>query len=171
MEIQQLIENTSTFNRADLRFIIWQSSAGIMHYLRRLIGLAYGLFLVGFVVWLAAKHSSFAYWTNSFLTIFGFTMGPWFIIRSVFTRQIVLRKAIKNKELQAPRHYQIDEDSISVQTPVSGAEVTNRFSVSSLECFWETTDTVYVRLKLEKKLFISYVFTMTAIHKATVMNY
>lgn len=147
----QLVENTSTFNRADIRFFIWQNNKNAAQYLRRLAALLYGVFLLGFAIWLVLKNSSFAYWTNSLLTIFGFTMGPYFIIQAVFHKQLMLRKAAKSKDLQTPRCYQIGADNITVQTIVSGAEVTNRFLSSSLEGFWETTDTVYIRLKLDKK--------------------
>ena len=146
-----MIENTSTLNRADMKFMIQQNNRSIVQYLRRLVALAYGLFLVGFAIWLAIMHSSFAYWTNTFMTIFGITMGPWFIIQAIFHKQLMLRKALKNKEFLAPRRYQVDTNSITMQTIISGAEVTNRFVASTAECFWACSDTIYIRLKMDKK--------------------
>ena len=146
-----MIENTSTLNRADMKFIIWQNNRSIVQYLRRLIILAYGLFVVGFAIWLAMNHSSFTYWTNTFMTIYGFTLGPWFIIQSAFHQQFMLKKALKNKEFVTPRRYQVDANSITMQTTISGADVTNRFVTNTAECFWVYTDTIYIRLRLDKK--------------------
>ena len=152
-EIQQLIENTSTFNSADMRFFIWQNNINAVQYLRRLIALLYGIFILGLAIWLVIKNSSFAYWTNTLITIIGFTLGPWCIIQAMFHKQIMLRKAAKSKEFQTPRRYQVNADNITLQTMISGAEVTNRFLIRSLEWFCATTDTVYIRLKLDKKTF------------------
>lgn len=146
-----MIENTSTLNRADMKFIISQNNHNVMQYLRRLIILAYGLFLVGFTFWLAIKHSSFAYWTNTLMTIYGIIMGPWCIIQSVFHQQLMLKKAVKNKEFLTPRRYLVDADSMTMQTTINGAEVTNRFIISAAECFWAYSDTIYIQLRMDKK--------------------
>lgn len=108
-----------------MRFFIWQNNINAVQYLCRLVILLIGLFLVGLAFWLIVMHASFAYWTNSAATILGFTIGPWAVIQTVFHKQLMLRKVSKIPELQTPRHYQIDADSITMQTTIGGTEVTN----------------------------------------------
>ena len=145
-----MIENEGTLTREDIQFIIRQNQMNLPQILRRLFILGFGLYLFGTAAWLVYKESSFAYWTNTVMTLMGFTFGIWCIVNAIFHEQLVLQKALKEPVYHEKRHYLADADGMTIETVMNGVEVRTAYPYSKGMWFSVRKDTVYVLFELER---------------------
>ena len=150
-----MIENRTTLNKDDLRYLIRETirRQPIMR-IRQVLGVLVGVFSLcfsGFLTLLIAKDSR--YFTGLFIisAMALLIMGLFLVIRSLLLEQISMEKSLKMPEFKAERHYLLTEESAGVTKIVDGSEQQEKITYDKALGYVLQNGAVYILFRYGSK--------------------